>query len=1142
MLIGATKYRVVENLIDGQTVEPWKIARLDATVSDMAPDGAVAAVVNAKKITPADAEWYLVPPSGSRVTFAVTEAKPEYLIPVYGAYLWWKDIFTGEMFRNIFDMFSPDIPKPPGPGDSTYGFGDIQPTGANGAAIPVAYGFHPNSGLIAQHLTTEGEENNQRYEGLFILSHGPIEAIGDAASGTENSYTSDQTDLSADNIPGGTWINGTISDENFYKNLSVSLRLGATTQTPMVRTIVRQFPMDFVLKYGADSFRYQTRGICDAVEVDLHFPRGLFKTKSSGKLKSEDCTVRLQVFDDEDPGNSEYNVAHNIRKKLQRPIHVTKGAYEYDGLSGANASRKTVIVSKESSDRPTEKKPTSVNEVHVVAVKEIQNVPIAYNGLAATYAKVQASEQLSGGIPSFVWMGKWRKVQTSNGTVWSGTETWSSNPAYVCADILTSKRYGLGSWHSHDDLDPAEWKAWADFCDEQVDLYTGAATTEKRAEFHGVFMESGRAFDMAASVARVGLAALVRSGRKVSPILGEDRAYSAVVNSASVSDPVMSYAGERGRSNVVEVRFRNRERPNYEMDVATARVAGLDENDDAIRKLTVDHIGCTSPWQAYRFAHRLLRAETMTRRALSFEASKETLQFAIGDVFLYVDDELRFGVAGSKLAGGVDSPAETYLERDVTFEADVIYTYAEQSLTDDTVLSRDFSFATTQTVSTLPFEPLHGGGVGDPTPIGRPYTITKKGTERLFRVVALGSPNDGMRKVEAVEHVASVFSDEAPELDEGVETPTFSTVNSASAVVITETSTRDGISTLSVAFTAGAGSNKRHKVFYHVGALADSGMSAGPEKAASPIAFDLEVEMGAPVTCYIQTINEDGASDISSSWPSATHVIEREDDGQAIVNIPDAITAASFAVALGNATTLSWTPGADYDALNDTFEVRFGTWNDGHVVYEGSTDSFSVVRPVHGTRYEIRTKRDGYYSPSGYVDSAAVAHVTYAVATLSEDIDLQTDGTASNMIPVPDWHQFNGPLLQAVPEAPCSYLSETYDLGNPAAATLVSLDPRVQVFFTPQTDDDYWMSQQHVGANGELNKTYLDWTLTVEHSTDGSTWTNVDWTTYANADLVVTARYFRFRFTASALATEDDTTLRYGLAMLERLNVALRRA
>ena len=1134
MIAAPTKFRVVENLIDGQTVQPWCIARLDATVSDMAPDGAVAAVVNAKKITPADAEWYLVPPSGSRVTFAVTEAKPEYLIPVYGPYA---------IIRDMWRAFHPEIPKA-AKQEETFGFGDVVPTTANGATIPVAYGFHPNSGLIAQHLTEEGEENNQRYEGLFILSHGPIEAIGDPSIGTGNSYTTVQTDLVGDDIPGSTWINGLLVPEtNFYEKFAVSLRLGATTQTPMVRRIVRQFPVDFVLKKDGDPFRYETRGICDAIEVDLHFPRGLFKTNSSGKAKSAECEINLTVRDD--GAVIEYDSDLKIKKKLQRPIYVTKGAYEYDGLSGANASTKTVFVSKLSDDRPTAKKPTSVNEVHVVAVKEIQTIPIAYNGLACVKAVVQASEQLSGGIPSFVWKGKWRKVQTSDGATWSGTETWSKNPAYVCADILTSKVYGLGSWHSYDDLDPAEWKAWADFCDAEVDLYTGAATTEPRAEFHGVFMEAGRAFDMAASVAAVGLAALVRSGRSVSPILGEDRAYSAVVNSASVSNPVMSYAGERGRSNVVEVRFRNRNRPNYEMDVATARVAGLDENDDAIRKLTIDHIGCTSPWQAYRYAHRVLRAETQTRRALSFEASKETLQFAIGDVFLYVDDELRFGVAGSKLSGGDDSPAETYLERDVTFEADVIYTYVEQSLVDDTILSRDFSFATLTTTDTLPFEPLHGGGAGDPTPIGRPYTITKKGCDRLFRVVALGSPNDGMRKVDAVEHVAAVFSDDAPALDTGVTYPTFGAVNSASAVVITETSTRDGISTLSVAFTAGAGSNKRHKVYYHIGALADEGMSAGPEKAASPIAFDLEVEMGAPVTCYIQTINEDGAADIYASWPSATYTIKREDDGQTIVDIPSEVLNLAFTGVSGNTATLDWDQPAS-GVPDGGYEVRVGTWNDGHTIYTGSTSSVAVVRPIHGTRYEVRAKNEEYYSPSGYLDSAAVAHATYTAspaytpAVTDSDILLQTTGTANNMIGVPDWLQFNGPLLQAVPEAACSYLSETYDLTT-SVATLVCLDPRILVFFTPQTDEDYWMSQQHIGANGELNKTYLDWTLTVEHSTDNVTFTNVDWTAYSNADLIVTARYFRFRFTASALATEDDTTLRPGVAMLERLKFAFRR-
>lgn len=1135
-----TKFRVVENLIDQQVISPWCDAGLDETVESMAPDGAVAAVVNAKLVRPSDPEWRRVPPLGARVTFAVTESKPEYLIPVYGPYVWYKDLFT--YVKNMFDMFfnRPEAPTGPG-GDNTYGFGDIQPTGANGATIPVAYGDHPVAGLIAQQYTEEGEENNQKYEATIILSHGPVDTIGDAGSGTGQAYTSAQTDLSGSNIPGGTWINGTLVEANHYKNFTTSLRVGATTQTPMARRVVRQFPMSFTLKQGADAFTYQTRGVCDAIEVDILFPRGLYKTSATGKPKSLECEFQITVTDE--TAGLEYDETITVKKKLMRPIYVTRIADRRTEAPNAGdmlaPGRKTVTVEKLSKDRPSSKKTNSMNEMTVISVKEIQLVPVAFNGLAVVNPKIQASEQLSGGIPSFTWFGKWRKVQTSDGSSWSGTETWSSNPAYICADILTNPNYGLGNWHSYDDLDPAEWKAWADFCDELVDLYTGSGDQEKRAEFHGVFMEADRAFDMALVVARVGLAGLIRNGRRVTPVLAEDRTYSAVVNSASIRNPAITFAGERGRANTVEVRFRNRYKPNYEMDVATARVPGLDEFSDSVRKMTIDHIGCTSPWQAYRFAHRVLRSETQVRRALSFEASKETLQFAIGDVFLYVDDELRFGVAGSKLAGGDDSPAETYLEREIDFEADVIYTYVEQNLVDDTLLSRDFSFATATTTDTLPFEPLHGAGVGDPTPIGRNYTITRKGTERLYRVIGLGSPNDGWRRVDAVEHVPAVFTDDAPELDTGTETPTFSAVNSASNVAVTETSTRENISTLSVSFTPGAGSNKRHKLYYRIG---ETGLSAGPEKAASPIAFDLEVEMGTPITVWIQTINEDGATDAFASWPSAEYTIKREDEGSTIVDIPSTVLNLAFTGVSGNTATLDWDEPAS-GTPDGGYEVRVGNWNGGETIYTGSTSSVAVVRPVHGTFYEVRAKNDGYYSPEGGIESTAVAHATYTTATLTEDIDLQVDGLSSNMVPVPDWHRFNGPMLQAVPEAPVSYVSEVFDTGaSPGSVpTLVCVDPSVSSYFTLQADEDYYTSMQHVGSYGELNKAYISWNLYVEHSTDGATWTVVNWADYANADLVVTARYFRLRFEGEALATEDDTTLRLGLVLLERLHLALRR-
>lgn len=96
---------------------------------------------------------------------------------------------------------------------------------------------------------------------------------------------------------------------------------------------------------------------------------------------------------------------------------------------------------------------------------------LAYPNTAVVSLKIPATDQLNTSTPRVTLAVKGRTVP-----VWDGvstvapnvTEAWSANPAWICLDILTNRRYGRGGDYSLQDIDLPSLKEWADYCDELI--------------------------------------------------------------------------------------------------------------------------------------------------------------------------------------------------------------------------------------------------------------------------------------------------------------------------------------------------------------------------------------------------------------------------------------------------------------------------------------------------------------------------------------------------------------------------------------------------------------------------------------------------------------------------------------------------
>ena len=100
------------------------------------------------------------------------------------------------------------------------------------------------------------------------------------------------------------------------------------------------------------------------------------------------------------------------------------------------------------------------------AVIGIRNKTLTYPTCALVGQKVRATDQINNQKPRMTTVVWGRLVPTLYGA--APAYAYSSNPAWVAADLLLNKRIGLGNRYSVDNIDLESIREWAKYCDEGV--------------------------------------------------------------------------------------------------------------------------------------------------------------------------------------------------------------------------------------------------------------------------------------------------------------------------------------------------------------------------------------------------------------------------------------------------------------------------------------------------------------------------------------------------------------------------------------------------------------------------------------------------------------------------------------------------
>ncbi|WP_457567882.1 phage tail protein [Desulfurobacterium sp.] len=668
----------------------------------------------------------------------------------------------------IFSYLTAPKPKIPTFGDigsdtfgssPTYSWNGIQTVMTQGVPIPVVYGTHAVGGIRIQYelgqtdaitaketdingdgnselLLTRKTDTNGNPIGKFaqplrdwlLLCEGEIEKV-------ETLYLND--------IPYNSF-----SFEKIFYTLGTTLNNGntivpsnITLSTDVVCKIT--VPISSTLSHD-EKFTYLSKSPSKLVFgfiINFHFPSGLYKTDASGNIGKEECTLKIQLYREEEkiteiliPLYGEIREPFTWQLTISRmtSTNYSSGQWYFTDLIEAECPYR-IEVEKLTEDNPTL---YDTNTVYIQSITEVlgkmknsygEPVQISYPYTAYLHYSLNASPSLSGRLPDVRVVVKGKKVKLFNFTTAEWETAWTDNPAWIIRDILTNPRYGLGDFITEENIDDESFKAFAKFCQEQgykCNLVLDGF--QKGWDLINNLLAKFRAF-----ILRNGSKYKVKFLKDEPPVqmftMGNIIQGSIKVHFISISD----------RYNTIEARFLD-ESDGYKMKTIL-----VSDGEKYERKKTIDFFGITDRATVEKECRFLLSWMQKVKRSIEFDVYLDALAIEPGDVFLFSHDVPEWRANGRimKQEGNILT-----LDRTVTPETNYIKvrTKDDQILTFEVEKVEETRIYLKTSVPELENCPYLCGRISE--------------TPKLYRCIEITRTAENIRHVVAIEHIPELFN------------------------------------------------------------------------------------------------------------------------------------------------------------------------------------------------------------------------------------------------------------------------------------------------------------------------------------------------------------------------------------------------
>ena len=539
----------------------------------------------------------------------------------------------------VSKLTAPKVDRSNSEQSNTYGWGGTETVTGQGYPLAVTYGRMKSAGLLlSRHVISDGEK--QYLNLLYCAGEGELSKIEDIR-------------INANPISN-------------YKDVQVDIRKGTNDQT-----VIPNFNDNFAdqsLNYElTESWNtQQVQGdACDAIELTVGFPKGLYYSNDSGGADRTSVTLKAEIrkVGDESwqalPLANQKGMAGHIKRRdawnfIKSDNSVTNTSdysgrieeatnnafyrvFRFDNLEKARYEIRMRCSAKDG------KSLRHVNKVYWVQLTQIIYDDFVHPGKALIGIKALATSQLSGSDPKVTWIQERSEVYVFNPYINKYEAQPADNPAWAAYDLIHICRKIGGEYivfgQPHMRLDYNAFKAWADKC--KTNGFT----------FNYIYDTAMRLWDALKYPEAVGRGKVIPVGTRFTCVSDYQSTPVQLFTVANIKQGSFTeeFQGVEARANSVEISFLNKDK-DYERDVIPVYGDTYDESDTLTNPAQVELMGCTSLEQAYKHGKHFLRCNKYEIRTVTIEAFTDAIACTVGDIILIQHDIPEWGEGGRVVA------------------------------------------------------------------------------------------------------------------------------------------------------------------------------------------------------------------------------------------------------------------------------------------------------------------------------------------------------------------------------------------------------------------------------------------------------------------------------------------------------------
>ena len=638
----------------------------------------------------------------------------------------------------ISKLTAPKVDRSNSEQSTTYGWGGTKTVTGQGYPLAVTYGRMKSAGmLLSRHVISDGEK--QYLNLLYCAGEGELSKI---------------EDIRINSNP--------ISN---YKDVQVDIRLGTNDQT-----VIPNFNDNFAdqgLNYELKSewSVQQVQGdACDAIELTIGFPNGLYYSNDSGGMDKTSVTVDAEIRKvgtqewQSLPLSNNKGLSSHVKKEPKRWFFVDRDnkkiansnytgyireatnsafyrVFRFDNLDKAKYEVRMRCSGKDGTSL------RHVNKVYWTQLTQIIYDDFVHPGKALIGIKALATSQLSGSDPDVSWIQERSKVWVFNPYANQYEEKPADNPAWAAYDLLHICRKIGGEYvvfgQPYGRIDYDAFNAWAEKC------------TLNKFTFNYIYDTATRLWDALKYPEAVGRGKVIPAGTRFTCVSDYQSSPVQLFTVANIKYGSFTeeFQGVEARANSIELSFINKDK-DYERDVIPVYGDTYDESNSLTNPAQIELMGCTSLEQAYRHGKHYLRCNKYEIRTVTFEAFTDAIACTVGDIILVQHDVPEWGEGGRVVA--VNGQTIT-LDKEVTTQPGKQYQLLVRSNTTDAVSTYNVVNVSGLNVivsETIPVQKDCIYAFGEISKVAKP-----------FRVLAITEGHSEMtRKIQCMEYYPELYA------------------------------------------------------------------------------------------------------------------------------------------------------------------------------------------------------------------------------------------------------------------------------------------------------------------------------------------------------------------------------------------------